>query len=57
MRPRVALIIWHILATGKPYHELGADYFTTRLDPEREARRLIAKLEALGHTVTLTPAA
>jgi hypothetical protein len=28
-----------------------------RLDPERETRRLIAKLEALGHTVTLDPAA
>jgi hypothetical protein len=27
------------------------------LDPERETRRLIAKLEALGHTVTLQPAA
>jgi hypothetical protein len=51
------VIIWNILATGKPYEELGADYFATRLDPEREARRLIAKLEALGHTVTLTPAA
>jgi transposase len=53
----LVVIIWHILATGKPYHELGADYFTTRLDPERETRRLIAKLEALGHTVTLDPAA
>ena len=51
------VIIWHILATGKPYEELGADYSTSRLDPEREARRLIAKLQALGHTVTLTPAA
>jgi transposase len=51
------VIIWHILVTGKPYHELGADYFTTRLDPERETRRLIAKLEALGHTVTLQPPA
>jgi transposase len=57
VRPRVALIIWHILATGKPSRELGADYFTRRLDPERETRRLIAKLEALGHTVTLQPAA
>jgi hypothetical protein len=27
------VIIWHILAPGKPYHELGADYFTSRLDP------------------------
>jgi len=51
------IIIWHILATGKPYHELGAGYFTTRLDPERETRRLIAKLEALGHQVSLQPAA
>jgi transposase len=51
------VIIWHILATGKPYHELGPDYFTSRLDPEKETRRLIARLEALGHTVTLQPAA
>jgi transposase len=51
------VIIWHILATGKPYHELGTDYFTRRLDPERETRRLIAKLQALGHQVTLQPAA
>jgi len=51
------VIIWHVLATGQPYDELGADYFTTRLDPERETRRLIARLQALGHTVSLTPAA
>jgi transposase len=53
----ILLIVWHVLATGKPYDELGADYFTRRLDPERETRRLIARLEALGHTVTLEPAA
>ena len=57
MRPRVALIIWHVLATGEPYDELGADYFTRRQDPERETRRLIARLQALGHQVTLQPAA
>jgi transposase len=51
------VIVWHVLATGKPYGELGADFFTTRLDPEKETRRLIARLEALGHTVNLTPAA
>jgi hypothetical protein len=49
----LVVIIWHILATGKPYHELGADYFTRHLDPERETRRLIARLEAPGHHVTL----
>ena len=51
------VIIWHVLATGQPYDELGENYFTTRLDPERETRRLVAKLEALGHAVTLGSAA
>ena len=50
-------ITWHVLATGRPYEELGADYFTRRLDPGRETRRLIARLEALGHHVTLQAAA
>ena len=49
----ILVIIWHVLATGKPYDELGSDYFTRRLDPERETRRLVARLEALGHAVTL----
>jgi transposase len=52
----ILIITWHVLATGTPYHELGTDYFDRRLDPERETRRLIAKLEALGHQVTLQPA-
>jgi transposase len=50
------IIIWHVMATGTPYDELGEDYFTTRMEPEREIRRLVAKLEALGHAVTLEPA-
>ena len=51
------MITWHVLATGRPYHELGADFFIRRLDPDKETRRLIAKLEALGHQVSLQPAA
>lgn len=53
----ILVIIWHVLATGRPYEELGSDYFTRRADPERETRKLIARLEALGHTVTLESAA
>ena len=53
----LTVIIWHVLSTGQPYNELGAGYFTSRIDPERKTRRLIAKLQALRHTVTLTPAA
>jgi transposase len=48
---------WHILQTGEPYHDLGNDWFSRRRDPERETRRLVARLQALGHTVTITPAA
>ena len=51
------MIIWHVLTTGKAYTDLGPDYYTTRSDPAKETQRLIAKLEALGHKVTLAPAA
>jgi len=51
------VIIWHVLATGKPYDDLGADYFDRRTDPDREAQRLIARLQALGRHVTLHDAA
>jgi transposase len=47
------VIIWHVLATGTPYDELGEDYFTRRQDPERETQRLLAKLHALGHNVMI----
>src|SRR6266851_169467 len=29
------VIIWHMLAGGASYHELGTDFFTRRLDPEK----------------------
>jgi transposase len=47
---------WHMLTTGELYRDLGGDYFQRR-DPERTTKRLIAQLEALGHTVTLQKAA
>jgi transposase len=53
----LAVIIWHVLATGRPYTDLGPDFYTNRADPAKETQRLIAKLEALGHKVTLAPAA
>ena len=54
---QMLVIIWHMLTTDQPYHDLGADYYTTRLDPDRETRRLVAQLNALGHKVTLGPTA
>lgn len=54
---KLIVIIWHVLHTGQPYQDLGADYFTTRMDPDKERQRLVAKLEAQGFKVTLEPAA
>ena len=53
----ILVIIWHVLATGRGYADLGADYFDRRLEPERETARLIARLEALGRRVTVEEAA
>lgn len=53
----LVVILWHVLATDTLYADLGAEFYQDRVDPERETRRLIAKLEALGHRVTLEPAA
>jgi transposase len=40
-------VIWSVLATGTPYTDLGHDFYTRRADPETQARRLVAQLEAL----------
>ncbi len=47
---------WHMFTTGETYRDLGGDYYARR-DPERHTKRLVAKLQALGHHVTLEPAA
>lgn len=51
------VIIWHVLATDTPYADLGTDFYDRHHDPDRQTRRLVAKLTALGHKVTLEPAA
>jgi transposase len=48
--------VWHMLSTGELYNDLGSNYFRRR-DPVRTTKRLVAQLEALGHTVTLQEAA
>ena len=48
----ILVACWHMLSTGELYRELGGDFFRKR-DPERVTKRLVAQLEALGHSVTL----
>jgi transposase len=54
----ILVIVWHLLADpDATYHDLGADYYTSRIDRQRKIRNHIRQLEALGLQVTLTPAA
>jgi transposase len=53
----ILVIAYHVIDTGKPYQNLGGDYFAKRVDPERRARRLARQLAELGYEVTITKAA
>lgn len=49
-------VVYSVLSTGKPYQDLGADYYDRVRNPETRARRLVDQLEALtGLTVALIP--
>lgn len=51
------VMAYHIIDRGVDYQELGGDWFARRVDPQRRTQQLVRQLEALGHGVTLTPAA
>jgi transposase len=53
----VLVAVWHILDRQVPFQNLGTDYNDRRRDPTIETRRLVARLEHLGHDVSITPAA
>jgi transposase len=47
---------YHVLTEGRPYADLGSDYFARREDSEHLTRRLVRQLERLGQRVTVEPA-
>ena len=54
----ILTIVWHLLTDGGTYQDLGADYYTRREEnPEALADKLKRKIESLGYTVELSPAA
>ncbi|MDQ2710413.1 MAG: IS110 family transposase [Actinomycetota bacterium] len=54
----ILVAIWHILSTpGATFIDLGADYYDSRINPERRVRNHVRDLQALGYRVTLEPAA
>lgn len=54
----ILTVLWHLMNDPeRRYHDLGGDYFQSRLDPQRESERLVRKLADLGYTATITAAA
>jgi len=52
------VIVWHLLAgRAARYHDLGMDYYISRLDINARARSHVRQLEALGFTVSIGQAA
>lgn len=54
----ILVIIFHLLADPTAtYADLGSDFYDKRIDKRRRTDHLVRQLEALGHHVTLAPAA
>ncbi len=51
------VLIWWMLHEHVTYNEMGHDYLTRRVDPQRRQRQLVHQLEQLGLKVTVEPAA
>lgn len=52
----ILVIAWHVLSRNCDYQDLGADFFD-RGHEQQLTKRLVRRLEQLGHNVNLTPAA
>jgi hypothetical protein len=53
----ILVIAGHLLSSGEPYTDLGADYFVKRQTHQAYRDRLVRQLERMGHRVTLEPTA
>jgi transposase len=54
----ILVIVWHLLSDPHArFHDLGAQFYDTRIGPDRKKRNHVRQLEALGYKVTLEPAA
>jgi len=54
----ILTVVWHLLDDPTlRFVDLGSDFYERRVDKERRTRDLVRQLRALGHEVTLAPAA
>jgi transposase len=52
----ILIIVYHVLTEGTVYRDLGANYYDER-NRQAVERRFVHRLQGLGYTVTLEPAA
>ncbi|WP_414588677.1 hypothetical protein [Scytonema sp. PCC 10023] len=50
----ILVIAYHVIERREPYRKLKANYFDKQR-PEATTKRLVKRLEQLGHQVTLIP--
>jgi transposase len=54
----ILVIIWHLLnEENTQFHDLGPDYYDSRVNLNRKMRNHVRELQHLGYRVTLEPAA
>ena len=54
----ILVIIWHLLSDPEArFHDLGPDFYDTRVGLDRKKRNHVRQLEALGYKITLEPVA
>jgi transposase len=54
----ILVIAWRPVSNPQARsHDLGSDFFSQKINPERRKRAHVHQLEALGYKVTLEPAA
>ncbi len=54
----ILVIVWFLLNDPEAHFvDLGSDFYEHRIDKDRRTRDLVRQLAALGHQVTLSPAA
>jgi hypothetical protein len=53
----VLTILWHLLSDPDArYHDLGPNFYQSRINPQRQQHNLVRQLERLtGQKVTLAP--
>jgi len=51
----IMIIVWHLLADPQArYHDLGPDFYASRISRDKKIRNHLRGLQALGLTVTIT---